>query len=362
MKKISLSNIFKTEPRANRFTQDRYTQLGFNNKILASSKLITTLRSNRIENRSISHSPFKILDAPCVIDDFYMNILDWSNTNNVNIGLSECLYQYNFNTKRVSELLKLKDNLVCGVKSKGNYVAVGTNDGTLIVLDGDFPVVRFKSEEARICSIDWNENLISVGTKTGKILHFDVREQKIVMQNNFHDGEICGLKWSFDKKFLASGSNDNSLKIWQIGTNVPRNNINSHKSAVKAIAWCPWKNGVLATGGGTKDKCIKVWNISDDELISDTTVDSQVCSLLYVEKYREIISSHGYSENCISLWKANGMKKMDTFGMHESRVLHIAGNENGSMLVSVSADENLKFWNIYDDKKVVTERVNINFR
>ncbi|KAM0675930.1 ubiquitin-protein transferase activating protein [Gurleya vavrai] len=66
------------------------------------------------------------------------------------------------------------------------------------------------------------------------------------MQNNFHDGEICGLKWSFDKKFLASGSNDNSLKIWQIGTNVPRNNINSHKSAVKAIAWCPWKNGVSA--------------------------------------------------------------------------------------------------------------------
>ncbi|KAM0675929.1 WD repeat-containing protein slp1 [Gurleya vavrai] len=52
---------------------------------------------------------------------------------------------------------------------------------------------------------------------------------------------------------------------------------------------------------------------------------------------------------------------MDTFGMHELRVLHIAGNENGSMLVSVSADENLKFWNIYDDKKVVFERVNINF-
>jgi cell division cycle 20-like protein 1 (cofactor of APC complex) len=32
-----------------------------------------------------------------------------------------------------------------------------------------------------------------------------------------HKQEVCGLKWSFDGKYLASGGNDNKLKIWAAG-------------------------------------------------------------------------------------------------------------------------------------------------
>ncbi|KAM0686303.1 ubiquitin-protein transferase activating protein [Conglomerata obtusa] len=362
MKKLSLSSIFNTELRSTRVVQDRYVTLGINNKIMSSSKLVTTLRSNRIENRLISHSPYKILDAPGVADDFYLNILDWSVTNQINIGLSDSLYQYNVNTKSVNEILKLNGNIICGVRSKGNYIAVGSNDGMLYVMDGMHEILKYKTNDARVCSIDWNDTVVSVGTQTGSILHYDTRIKNVIAENNFHESEICGLKWSTDKKYLASGSNDNTIKIWQIGTNIPKNNITAHKSAVKAISWCPWKTGVLTTGGGTKDKSIKTWNVNDNELITSTNVDSQVCGLIYIEKYKEIISSHGYSENCISLWKANGMKKMDTFGNHDSRVLNIAANENGNSLVSIGSDENLKFWNIYEEKKMINERTNNSFR
>mgnify|MGYP000548384756 FL=1 len=34
----------------------------------------------------------------------------------------------------------------------------------------------------------------------------------------------------------------------------------THRAAVKALAWSKVKNNILATGGGTNDKKIKIWN------------------------------------------------------------------------------------------------------
>lgn len=36
----------------------------------------------------------------------------------------------------------------------------------------------------------------------------------------------------------------------------------SHKAAVRAIDWSPHQRGILATGGGTADQMIKIWNIN----------------------------------------------------------------------------------------------------
>ena len=37
--------------------------------------------------RKISKNPYKILDAPKLKDDFYVNLLDWSSMNYIGVGL-----------------------------------------------------------------------------------------------------------------------------------------------------------------------------------------------------------------------------------------------------------------------------------
>jgi len=49
-----------------------------------------------------------------------------------------------------------------------------------------------------------------------------------------------------------------------------------HKAAVKALAWCPWQPGVLASGGGTADRTIKLWNCNSGSLIKSVDAMSQV--------------------------------------------------------------------------------------
>ena len=45
---------------------------------------------------------------------------------------------------------------------------------------------------------------------------------------------------------------------------------------VQAMAWCPWRQGVLATGGGAKDGRIRLWYAQSGEFLEETFTKSQV--------------------------------------------------------------------------------------
>ena len=54
-----------------------------------------------------------------------------------------------------------------------------------------------------------------------------------------HAQEVCGLKWSPDGKFLASGGNDNLLHVWKAmegsfcTQDTPFHTFTDHQAAVK---------------------------------------------------------------------------------------------------------------------------------
>lgn len=73
-----------------------------------------------------------------------------------------------------------------------------------------------EGHSARVGSLSWNNYIVSSGCRSGQIIHHDVRQREhIVSTINAHGQEVCGLKWSTDGKYLASGGNDNVLNIWQ---------------------------------------------------------------------------------------------------------------------------------------------------
>ena len=66
---------------------------------------------------------------------------------------------------------------------------------------------------------------------------------------------------------LASGGNDNKAGVWSAGGQL-LNKFTDHRAAVKALAWSAQQHGLLATGGGTADRMIKLRNVFNGELIS----------------------------------------------------------------------------------------------
>ena len=67
------------------------------------------------------------------------------------------------------------------------------------------------------------------------------------------------------------------------------------------------------------------------------TVDtkSQVCSLLWSNEYKEIVSAHGFANNEVTIWKYPSMVKTAELLGHTERVLHTAISPDGSTIVRI---------------------------
>jgi cell division cycle 20-like protein 1 (cofactor of APC complex) len=101
----------------------------------------------------------------------------------------------------------------------------------------------------------------------------------IVREFTAHRQEVCGLKWSFDDKMLASGGNDNKLFIWEAQQGRPTEPLcrfEDHTAAVKAVAWSPHQHGLVASGGGTADRHIRFWNANSNLPLHKIDTGSQV--------------------------------------------------------------------------------------
>lgn len=59
--------------------------------------------------RKISKNPQKILDAPGLQDDYYLNLMDWSSQNMLAIGLENTVYLWNGKNGGVEKLCDLQD-------------------------------------------------------------------------------------------------------------------------------------------------------------------------------------------------------------------------------------------------------------
>lgn len=318
-------------------------------------------RSRRIEERIIDTCPIKILDAPGLIDDYYLNLLDWTE-NRISIALGDTVYCYNVDTKEVNEIFSCNGYVSSIAGFSGHILAIGDSQGRITFFDMEESRIVDKRNyhNTRVSSISFTERSMSSGDKTGLINTVDLRSNTPV-QLIGHTQEVCGLRWNPTGEYLASGSNDNTVRIWKNGSPISRI-LKGHESAVKAMDWCPWKTNVLATGGGSKDKSIRFWNVEDGVTVKKTEVSSQVCAIKYCNKYKEIISGHGFQENDLRLWKAGDMKLVSQFGTHESRILHMALSPDECTLVSLGADESLKFWKIAEKPAKQFKRDSIGFR
>ncbi|KAM7353472.1 cell division cycle 20 protein fzy [Cochliomyia hominivorax] len=320
---------------------------------------IKTPISTKSGSRYIPTTSDRILDAPDIINDYYLNLLDWSADNIVTVALGNAVYLWNAVTGNIEQLVEYEEgDHACALAwiQEGQILAIGNNTGAVELWDCS-KIKRLRvmdGHSARVGSLAWNSFLVSSGSRDGTIIHHDVRAREHKVANLAgHTQEVCGLKWSTDFKYLASGGNDNLVNVWAatsggVGTgNEPLHILNQHQAAVRALAWCPWQPNVLASGGGTADRCIKFWNINNGSLINSVDSKSQVCALLWSRNFKELISAHGFANNQLTIWKYPSMVKQAELTGHTSRVLQMALSPDGSTVISAGADETLRLWNCF---------------
>nr|CAD7396310.1 unnamed protein product [Timema cristinae] len=300
--------------------------------------------STKSSSRYIPQAPDRILDAPDILDDYYLNLVDWNANNILAVALNDALYLWNATTGTIERLFTLEGNdYICSVSwmtDGATHLAVGNSLGSVQLWDCTTmkSVRKMTGHSARVSSLCWNSYVVTSGARSGVINHYDVRQRdyQVATVSGGHTQEVCGLKWSPDGKYLASGGNDNMLCVWPVAGGEKHsqpqplymfiNLCSAHQAAVKALSWCPWQPNILASGGGTADRTIRFWNCNTGICLNTLDTKSQVCSLQWSSTYKELVA------------ELTG---------HTARVLHLAMSPDGTTILSAGADETLRLWKCF---------------
>ena len=291
--------------------------------------------------RRIQTAPERVLDAPGLVDDYYLNLLDWSSGNQVAIGLERNVYVWSAEAGSVSCLLETSpDTYISSVKWSGDgaYVGVGLGTGEVQIWDVE-EGTKLRSmfgHDTRVGVMGWSSHTLSTGARSGLVFNHDVRvaDHKIAELVS-HTSEVCGLEWRSDGAQLATGGNDNLVSIWDARSlAAPKHKKTNHRAAVKALSWCPWQLNLLATGGGSYDRNIHFWNTTTGARVNSIDTCSQVTSLRWSNHYREIVSCSGFPDNALSIWSYPTLVRNIEIPAHETRVLHSCLSPDGQMLAT----------------------------
>ncbi|KAK4349576.1 hypothetical protein RND71_032331 [Anisodus tanguticus] len=265
----SASKEAYTKQLAEIFNMNRSRILAFKNKPPPSVERVaespSPIQQSRTvkKRRYISQSPERTLDAPDILDDFYLNLLDWGSITGVSWS------------------------------PDGRHLAVALNNSHVQLWDSQSSRLlrTLRGHRLRVGSLDWNGHILTTGGMDCMIINNDVCVRShVVGTYKGHNQEICGLKWSASGQQLASGGNDNL-------------------------------SNMVASG-------------------------SQVCSLLWNRHERELLSSHGFTDNQLTGWKYPSMMKISELFCHTSRVLHMVQSPDGYTVATAAADEMLRLWNV----------------
>jgi WD40 repeat protein len=160
--------------------------------------------------------------------------------------------------------------------------------------------------------------------------------------------------FSPDGQQLASGSFDNTIKIWDVTTGKVLNTLKGHDSWVYGVGFSP-DGQQLASG--SFDKTIKIWDVTTGKVLNTLKGhDSSVYSVGFSPDGQQLAS--GSFDKTIKIWDVTTGKVLNTLKGHDSSVYSVGFSPDGQQLASGSHDKTIILWDL-DLDNLVTSGCNL---
>ncbi|MBD2128702.1 serine/threonine protein kinase [Microcoleus sp. ZQ-A2] len=174
--------------------------------------------------------------------------------------------------------------------------------------------------------------------------------KKISLSNTLpgDSNSLSPVAISPDGKTLASGSEDGTIKLWDLQTGKLRNTLKGPPSpdkrskSVRAIAFSP-DGKTLASGG--EDNGIKVWNLGTGKLLHTLSGKSYWISALAISPDSQTFVC-GDADSYITIGNLRTRELQNFFAGHSTIVNSLAISPDGQTAVSGSDDKTIKVWEI----------------
>jgi len=223
-------------------------------------------------------------------------------------------------------------------------------------------VQTFIGHQKWVCSVAWSNDgkILASGSEDETIKLWEVDSGREILSIRGHSGYVNSVAFSRDGKILASGSDDKTIRLWEVKTGKllcilgdwSRGEYFGHSQGVTAIAFHP-DGKTLASA--SKDKSVKVWQLGND--LFDPNYGKVMMTLSgHLQPVRAIafspdgkILASGSEDNTIKIWDlslGNTVKNLCNYYQGIHYIYAVAFSPDGKVLASGGRDRNIKIWQI----------------
>jgi WD40 repeat protein/tRNA A-37 threonylcarbamoyl transferase component Bud32 len=200
--------------------------------------------------------------------------------------------------------------------------------------------------------IQWKKSLIIGSTITllglgGLVYYWQNFGRTSVITG--HSGEVNSLAFNPVGTTLASGSDDKTIKLWNLKSRKEIRTFSGHKGIIYSIAMSPDGQTIVS---GSHDNTIKVWNLKTGQEIRTLKGHSSLINSVVISSDGEKVASGSY-DNTIKVWNLKTGEEIRTLTGHTGEVLSVAMSPDSQKLASGSADRTIKVWNLNTGKVIL---------
>ena len=226
-----------------------------------------------------------------------------------------------------------------------------SNSTNRFIGDGLIDTLTGHSDSINSVAISLNGQLIVSGSEDSTVKLWNLNTGECLATLEGHEAGVRAVAISPDGQLLVSGSADNTIKLWQLPSMKnepicpdPIYTLTGHSDDVKSLA-ISHDGQILASG--SQDKTIKLWHLETGEL-KTTLVEHwrEVNHLTISPDGRNLISCSG--DETIQVWQLETLKLLHSFEGHQGAVAVVAISPDGQPLISSSWDHTIRVWGMKD--------------
>ncbi|CAK73532.1 unnamed protein product, partial (macronuclear) [Paramecium tetraurelia] len=157
-----------------------------------------------------------------------------------------------------------------------------------------------------------------------------------------HSSAVASVNFSPDGTILASGSYDNSIRLWDVKTGQQKAKLDGHSNYVMSVNFSP-DSTTLASG--SYDNSIRLWDVKTGQQKAKLDGHSNYVMSVNFSPDGTTLASGSYDKS-IHLWDVKTGQQKAKFDGHSNTVYSVNFSPDGTTLASGSYDNSIRLWDV----------------
>jgi WD40 repeat protein/predicted Ser/Thr protein kinase len=206
-------------------------------------------------------------------------------------------------------------------------------EGLLFTLAGHTGLVQevvFRPDGKRLASASEDQ--------TVKVWDVDTRQEVLTLRG--HKGAVRGVCWSPGSNRLATASDDQTVKVWDAETGEELFTLRGSTPEVLSVCWNPDGNRLASAG---TDKTVKVWDVQTQEVVHTLEGHTDWVRCVRWSPDGERLASAG-DDQVVRVWDAGSGLEFFSLAGHTGWVRGVGWSPDSKYLASAGQDKTVRVW------------------